>query len=250
MTARSEMVQPQQQSKTGVGRESTRRPRSANNRMADEEQNYRDLFTLAPDAYLVTDTDARIREANIAAGNLLSVPRQLLAGQLLSRFFDDAARTRCPRQLDRLSSADQIADWEIRLHPRKAAPIAASISIGRITAPSGSVVGYRWIIRDITARKRVEEQLDAAARLARDEAALANRIRSHFLALLSHELRTPLQAMFGYTDLLEREIHGPLTEAQQQDLQRIQQGQLDLLDKINTILDSAKQSEETASVPS
>ena len=56
-----------------------------------------------------------------------------------------------------------------------------------------------------------------------------NRVKSDFLALLSHEFRTPLQAIFGYTELLEREIHGPLTDSQRRDLARIQQAVHEIL---------------------
>jgi signal transduction histidine kinase len=58
-----------------------------------------------------------------------------------------------------------------------------------------------------------------------------------FLTLLSHEFRSPLQAMFGYTDLLEREIHGPLNDAQHRDLERIQQSQQQLLALIRAMMD-------------
>jgi protein-histidine pros-kinase len=58
-----------------------------------------------------------------------------------------------------------------------------------------------------------------------------------FLTLLSHEFRSPLQAMFGYTDLLEREIHGPLNDAQHRDLERIQQSQQQLLGLIRAMMD-------------
>lgn len=64
--------------------------------------------------------------------------------------------------------------------------------------------------------------------------------RSAQLEQLSHECRTPLQAIFGYTELLEREIHGPLNEAQRRDLQRIQQCQQHLLVLMTAILDLAR----------
>ena len=67
-----------------------------------------------------------------------------------------------------------------------------------------------------------------------------NRVKSDFLALLSHEFRTPLQAIFGYTELLEREIHGPLTDSQRRDLARIQQSEQHLLGLITAMLDFAK----------
>jgi len=85
-----------------------------------------------------------------------------------------------------------------------------------------------------------KDQLIHSERKAREEAEVANKVKSDFLALLSHEFRTPLQAIFGYTELLEREIHGPLNDPQRRDLNRIQQSQQHLLGLINTILDFAR----------
>ena len=64
--------------------------------------------------------------------------------------------------------------------------------------------------------------------------------RTAQLNLLDHEFRTPLQAIFGYTELLEREIHGPLNDAQHRDLLRIQQCQQRLLGLITAIMDFPK----------
>ncbi|HEV7836464.1 MAG TPA: histidine kinase dimerization/phospho-acceptor domain-containing protein, partial [Gemmatimonadaceae bacterium] len=84
------------------------------------------------------------------------------------------------------------------------------------------------------------QQLRESVRKAREDLEDSKRVKSDFLALLSHEFRTPLQAIFGYTELLEREIHGPLNAAQRRDLLRIQQSQQHLLGLVNTILDFAK----------
>jgi signal transduction histidine kinase len=92
----------------------------------------------------------------------------------------------------------------------------------------------------LAAANLLKDQLLTNERKAREEAETSNRIKSDFLALLSHEFRTPLQAIFGYTELLEREIHGPLTEAQRRDLARIQQSEQHLLGLITEILDFAK----------
>src|SRR5262249_5516818 len=39
-------------------------------------------------------------------------------------------------------------------------------------------------------------------------------LKSEFLAMVSHELRTPLTAIVGYSRLLLRQVHGPLTPKQ------------------------------------
>jgi len=90
--------------------------------------------------------------------------------------------------------------------------------------------------QDITDRKQAEE----AVLRAKEEAEAANRAKSDFLAVMSHELRTPLNAIGGYAELIELGVRGPVTEAQRQDLERIQQSQRHLLRLINEVLSYAR----------
>jgi PAS domain S-box-containing protein len=233
-----------------------------------ERRKYYDLFDFAPDAYIVTDVHGTIAEANLAASQLLGVQRQFLTGKPLPVFFDAEARAAHRHQLDQLCGFERIDGWEIGIRPRGGTPIPVSISIGRVTAADKNVTGFRWIIRDVSKRvsaeeevrqlnrdlelrvssrtsqlaaaNRIKEELLESERRAREQAEFANRVKSDFLALLSHEFRTPLQAIFGYTELLTREIHGPLNELQQRDLKRIQHSQQHLLGLINSILEFAK----------
>jgi signal transduction histidine kinase len=95
----------------------------------------------------------------------------------------------------------------------------------------------------IRERRKFEEallQAKAAAEQARQEADEANRAKSTFLAVMSHELRTPLNAIAGYLQLLEMEIHGPLTAAQRTDIERIGVAQTDLLRLINDVLNLSR----------
>lgn len=78
------------------------------------------------------------------------------------------------------------------------------------------------------------------AEAARAEAERANAAKSHFLATMSHELRTPLNAIAGYTELLELEVHGPITPDQRHDLSRIRRNQVHLLGLINDVLNFAR----------
>jgi signal transduction histidine kinase len=78
------------------------------------------------------------------------------------------------------------------------------------------------------------------AELARASAEEANRGKSQFLATMSHELRTPLNAIAGHVQLLELGIHGPVTEAQQAALTRVDRAQHHLLGLINDVLNYAR----------
>jgi signal transduction histidine kinase len=79
-----------------------------------------------------------------------------------------------------------------------------------------------------------------AEREARREAEGANKAKGEFLAMMSHELRTPLNAIDGYGELLEMEIHGPLSVAQRNDVARIRKSQRVLLGLITDILNYAR----------
>ena len=52
-------------------------------------------------------------------------------------------------------------------------------------------------------------------------------LKGEFLSMISHELRTPLTAIIGYTDLLMRQIHGPLTDRQASISKRSEKRQID-----------------------
>jgi signal transduction histidine kinase len=78
------------------------------------------------------------------------------------------------------------------------------------------------------------------AERAKTEAEGANRAKGDFLAMMSHELRTPLNAIAGYAELIEMGIHGPVTDAQRDALNRIARSQAHLLTLINDVLNFAR----------
>jgi signal transduction histidine kinase len=57
---------------------------------------------------------------------------------------------------------------------------------------------------------------------------------------MSHELRTPLNAIGGYAELMAMGIRGPITDAQREDLRRIERSQKHLLGLINEVLNYAR----------
>ena len=107
----------------------------------------------------------------------------------------------------------------------------------------GTVTGIAVIASDVT---ELVQQRDAAQRarteseMARHAAEESSRATSRMLATLSHEMRTPLNAIAGYTQLLGAGVRGPVTPAQQEDLQRIRQSQLHLTGVVNSVLRHAK----------
>jgi len=68
----------------------------------------------------------------------------------------------------------------------------------------------------------------------------SNRLKSEFLANMSHELRTPLNSIIGFSNVLQKNKKGNLTEKQLSQLEKINRNGMNLLDLINSILDLSK----------
>ncbi len=66
------------------------------------------------------------------------------------------------------------------------------------------------------------------------------KLKSDFLATMSHELRTPMNAIMGFSQLLLRQYGAPLSEQQQNLIQRVLNNSKNLLDMINEMLDFSK----------
>lgn len=85
------------------------------------------------------------------------------------------------------------------------------------------------------------EEATAISDEARRRAEAANKSKSRFLATMSHELRTPLNAIMGFSEVMEKELLGPIGNDLYRDYSRnIYQSGNHLLQLINEILDLSR----------
>jgi PAS domain S-box-containing protein len=104
-----------------------------------------------------------------------------------------------------------------------------------VRTPDGMKVGRVSFVRDVTAERQSQHQLQRA----REAAEAASQAKSQFLANMSHELRTPLTAVIGLSDLLLLE-RDPLVPRQREYLEGIASSGRHLLALVNDVLDLAK----------
>ncbi|MCB9990381.1 MAG: PAS domain-containing protein [Rhodospirillales bacterium] len=101
----------------------------------------------------------------------------------------------------------------------------------------GEVTALFGIMQDITEHTLHERQLKEA----KDAAERAYAAKTQFLANMSHELRTPLNAIIGFSEMMQRQLLGPIgTEKYLDYIAGIRESGEHLLDLISDILDMSK----------
>ena len=240
-----------------VSRDVTER-REAERARRESEQKYRDLVMLANSIILRWSRDGRITflnefgqrffgftEAEICGRHVIGtiVPETETGGRDLTPLMDEicanpAAFEQNLNECVRRNGERVWIAWTNRIVLNEQGQVTEILSIGT----------------DITARKRVEEELRVTqASLeervllrttelaeARDRAESADRLKSAFLATMSHELRTPLNSIIGFTGIMLQGLAGPLNAEQTKQLGMVQGSARHLLALINDVLDISK----------
>ena len=176
--------------------------REVENALRRSERELKDFLENATVGMHWVGPDGTILWANDAELQLLGYARSEYLGRNIADFHADRAAIEDIMKL--LSTGRPIHDCEARLVAKDGSIKYVAID-SNVFFEDGKFVHTRCFTRDITDRKRMEEENAAAAvdnaRLYQ-RAQEANRAKDEFLATLSHELRTPLTAVLGWARLL------------------------------------------------
>ena len=137
-----------------------------------ERQRYYDLFHFAPDAYLLTDANGLILEANAAARKLLNIPQNFLIRKPLIVFVAQEDRQVFRSYLSQLSQVEGVQDWEFSLCPRDGELFAAQLNVAVVRDLSDNITALRIGIRDISQYKKTVAQPLQLLEQQQDEVAL------------------------------------------------------------------------------
>ncbi|MHC5857599.1 hybrid sensor histidine kinase/response regulator [Nostoc sp.] len=170
-----------------------------------ERQRYQELFDFAPDGYLVTDTFGTILEANRAATIHLNVLQRFLIGKPLLTFVAKSDHQAFFNYLTQLQQLDRGGEWEMCIQPREKICFDVALTVVTVRNELGKAVALRWLMRDISQRRRLEsqrQQLFANEQAARIAAQAAER-RSNFLAEASRILVSSLDYRTTLTSIAQ-----------------------------------------------
>ena len=140
---------------------------SSRQTLVEERCRYQELFDFAPDGYLVTDTEGIILDANSAATNLFNVSRSLLIGKPLAIFVRNEEQLTFRTRLAEMKKGTVVQNdnWELIMQSGKRINFPVSILVGNIIASRGGEAELRWLLRDISKHRQMEEELQKIDKL-------------------------------------------------------------------------------------
>jgi signal transduction histidine kinase len=174
-------------------------------------ERYRQLFNLSPDE---AKAGASLEELHEIWGRHNELPAEAVATELQRRRMLTSSDEEC--NAEQILPNGQVLQVQTR-------PLAGGAWVATYQDAGDSFVAQR------------------ALRKAKDQAELASRAKSEFLSNVSHELRTPLNAIIGFSEILKKELFGPIENDRYRDyVQDINESGLHLLSLIDDILDLSR----------
>ena len=151
-------------------------------------------------AIFMLDPDGRVTTWNEGAERLKGYRAGEIIGQHFSIFYppEDIERGKPGFALREAAETGRFSDEAPRVR-KDGTRFWASVVITAVRSPDGALLGYGKVTRDVTQRRRAEEE---RLRLAAKEEGL--RAREEFLAIAAHELRTPIAALQLQAELVVR----------------------------------------------
>ena len=165
------------------------------------EARLRAMFEMGVDAMITIDTRGVIESVNPATERIFGWRKEEMLGRNVKMLMPEPDRTR---------HGDYIANYQ-RTHERHVIGIGREVTgirkSGELFPIDLAVTEVRLTdrtifmgtIRDITARKQTEAELQRA----REEAVAASKAKDNFIAIISHELRNPLAPVLMTSSDLE-----------------------------------------------
>ncbi len=145
------------------------------------------------DAIIACTLDGLIRSWNVGAERIYGYSAEEAVGRPLHMLFPPDRLDEFPRILTAVKRGESLADYETVRLRKDGKKISVSLTDSPMRGDEGKITGLSSIARDITERKRLEEELlqsqkmDAVGRLAGG---------------IAHDFNNILTAILGYSDLI------------------------------------------------
>jgi PAS domain S-box-containing protein len=221
------------------------------------EQRFRDIAESASDWFWETDDQLNLVSISPGFCQRFAVTENALRGSSFFRLFhphNDKGFD--PELLLQLGLVEKrtFRDFEYSVPALDGSPIWLSFSGKAAFGVHKEYLGYRGAVKDISARKRIEEALKMhqhelerlvdeqtwEIRAAKEAADLSNQAKTDFLENLSDSLRSPVHAILAFTELYLEKKERPSDEKIYSYIQHIHDSGRKLLPLLNDLSDISR----------
>jgi PAS domain S-box-containing protein len=192
------------------------------------ELRFRSVVESAGDGMILADSAGNIIACNKSAQAMFGYSEAEVLGQPLILLMPERYRDVHLKGLERFKAtgAARVVGRTVELHGLKKDGHEFPLELSLSSWKTGEHIFFGGIIRDITERQRVEEEirrLNEALTQRVIELDASNKELEGFSHSISHNLRAPLRALAGYSGILLEEHLPHLSTAVQHYLRRIQE---------------------------
>ncbi len=177
-----------------------RERKRAEEALAKSEENYRDLYNNAPNAYFSIDTKGTIIRCNKQAALLLGISPEALPGRKVFSLYADTAdgKQKAQRLFKKFTEGQNISNEELQMVRADGTTFWISLNVNPVRDASGQVIESRSIVIDITERKRADEALQQA-----------NKKLNLLSSITRHDILNGIAVLEGYIELAGEEVRSP-----------------------------------------
>lgn len=168
-------------------------------KLKTSEDKYKNIFESVKDAIYTTDGEGNLTSINQAGVEMLGYDskEEVLGRNIVENLGADAEEIET--FLSSLVKHGYISDYELRLKKKEGKIITVSTTSNIKRNANGRVIGFEGILRDVTERKKLEQQLIRSEKLA---------LVGQLAASLAHEIGSPLTNASLYAQLLLKKARG------------------------------------------
>ncbi|HET6791358.1 MAG TPA: ATP-binding protein [Actinomycetota bacterium] len=203
----------------------------ARNELLDSQRTLAAIVQSSDDAIISRTLDGTITSWNRGAEKIYGYEAGEAVGRSMSMLdphgYDDV------EIMERILRGESTDHYETERRTKEGKSIHVSLTISPVKEADGTISGVSVVARDVSERRRLDEERAAA----HEEADRANHAKSEFLSRMSHELRTPLNSVLGFAQLMQME---PMAPKQEDATREILKAGTHLVELIDEVLDIAR----------
>ena len=214
---------------------------------APEILRYIKLYEFSPDMHVSVDPEtAKVLACNQTLADRLGLTKEDIIGSSIFDIYPPEFQEEARKVFDTFQATGSIKDAELALQTADGHHIPVLLNVEAIRDETGKILYSNSVWRDITVRKHLQEELEAAnekleekVRVQTEELKLRNKELEQFAYVASHDLREPIRTLNGFANLLERKLGPELDEELNSYLAYIKQASARMSKLVTGLLDHA-----------